>query len=267
MIFRRRRRTLIIFLIPIIIFSVLIHYPSVKSSTLHLGLYEQIHRDDHLSVQPQVCFTQINQRNIRRAIVVHFPIERSFIYISELKWLYLSWIEIIRQQPMDWQTDLFVFALPSTVLDELGCLEVNSQSGKNNCFRINYRSMWDREKNESDLVELIQSKLPTWTRHLDSLGILLENSEIFNEYDYLLRTDIDVFLTPSFAHYIPLDCSFQTGRFLSISSINIWEEIGAGGYTLDYTTHKLSRIAQTLNLLDVNLTDIGSTWFEQENLF
>lgn len=211
MILRRRRRTLIVILIPILIFWGFLHYPSEKSSTRYLSVYEQIHRDDHRSVQPKSCFTRINQRNIRRAIAVHFPVERSFIYISELKWLYLSWIEIIRQQPTDWQTDLVIFGLPSPVLDELGCLESNDRSGKNQCFRIHYRSLWDREKNESDLVELIQRKLPIWTRHLDSLGILLENEEILNEYDYLLRTDIDVFLTPHFAKYIPFDCSFQTG--------------------------------------------------------
>ncbi len=41
--------------------------------------------------------------------------------------------------------------------------------------------------------------------------------------------------------------------------------IGLGGYSLDYTIHKLSRIAQTLNLFDVNFTHVGSTWFEKKN--
>ena len=74
--------------------------------------------------------------------------------------------------------------------------------------------MWDRtidDKNE--LIKLIQSNVPKWFRHLDSLGILLENSDFLNQYDYILRTDLDVFLTPHFAHYIPLDCSFQIGLF------------------------------------------------------
>ena len=234
---RRRRRTLIFVLIIIIIILV---------------LGSRIRHEDHGVIRSKSCFTKSNQRNVRRAIVVHFPVERSFIYISELKWLYLSWIETIRHQPRDWQTDLYVYSLPSSFLEELGCREYRDKSKGNDCFRISYRSLWEREKNESDLVELIQTKLPIWTRHLDSLGILLENPKVFDQYDYILRTDIDVFLTPHFARYIPFDCSFQ---------------IGLGGYTLEYTTHKLSRIAQTLNLSNVNLTDIGSTWFDNGKLF
>jgi hypothetical protein len=214
-------------------------------------LYDQIHYQDNLYLKPKFCFNKTEQRNIRRAILVHFPVERSEVFLSELKWLYLSWIETIQNQPLDWQTDLYIYSLPSPFINELGCNENNQKSTKNNCFRIHYNSLWDKTRNVSELVRLIQSKVPNWSRHLDSLGILLENSELLYRYDYILRTDIDVFLTPNFANYIPFDCSFQ---------------IGLGGYSLDYSVHKLARIAQTLNLFDVNLTDIGSTWFEQENL-
>jgi hypothetical protein len=246
---RRRRRTFFIFLIIIILLYILIRYRYSKSPRSHLTLYDQIHYQDDLYLKPKFCFNKTEQRNIRRAILVHFPVERSGIYISELKWLYLSWIETIQNQPLDWQTDLYIYSLPSSFLDELGC---NQKFEKNNCFRIHYNSLWDKTRNESELIRLIQSKVPNWSRHLDSLGILLENSEFLNQYDYILRTDIDVFLTPHFADYIPFDCSFQ---------------IGLGGYSLDYSVHKLSRIAQTLNLFDVNLTDIGSTWFGQDNIF
>ncbi|CAF4646708.1 unnamed protein product [Rotaria sp. Silwood1] len=243
---RRRRRSFFIFLFILILLYIFIHYPYSTYSSSHSNLFDEIHHEDNLHVTPKYCFTKTEKKNIRRAIIVHFPVERSSVYISELKWLYLSWIEIIKNQPIDWQTDILIYSLPSSLLDELGCYEYNNKASKNNCFRINYNSLWDKIKNNNKLLRLIQIYVPKWCRHLDSLGILLENSDFLNQYDYILRTDLDVFLTPHFAHYIPFDCSFQ---------------IGLGGYSLDYTLNKLSRIAQTLNLLDVNLTHIGSTWY------
>ncbi|CAF0898017.1 unnamed protein product [Rotaria sordida] len=243
---RRRRRNFFIFLLILILLYIFIHYPYSTYSRSHLNLFDEIHSEDNLYVTPKYCFTKTEKKNIRRAIIVHFPIERSSVYISELKWLYLSWIETIQNQPSDWQTNLVIYSLPSSLLDELGCYEYNNKLLKNNCIRINYNSLWNKTKNNNELLRLIQIHVPKWCRHLDSLGILLENSNFLNQYDYILRTDIDVFLTPHFAHYIPFDCSFQ---------------IGLGGYSLDYTLHKLSRIAQTLNLLDANLTHVGSTWY------
>jgi hypothetical protein len=209
---RRRRRTFFIFIFIIILICLFIHSPSSSSSSSsHFTLFDQIHHQDNLYLKPKFCFTKQEKKNIRRAIIVHFPVERSTVYISELKWLYLSWIETIQNQPLDWQTDLLIYSLPSSYLDELGCYENNSKLSKNNCFRINYDSLWDKTKNHSELVRLIQINIPIWCRHLDSLGILIENSEFLNQYDYILRTDLDVFLAPHFAHYIPFDCSFQIG--------------------------------------------------------
>ncbi len=206
----RRRRTFFLFIFIIILLYRFIHFPQSVSPP-RLTLFDQIHDQDNVDLTPKFCLTKTEQKNIRRAIIVHFPIARSGVYISELKWLYLSWIETIQNQPNDWQTDLIIYSLPSSFLDELGCYETNNKSTKNNCFRIHYNSLWDQTKNDSELLRLIQTNVPIWCRHLDSLGILLENSEFLNQYDYVLRTDIDVFLTPHFAHYIPFDCSFQIG--------------------------------------------------------
>jgi len=204
----------------IIFLYIFINFPYSISSPSHLTLFDQIHHQDNLDLTPKFCFTKTEKKNIRRAIIVHFPVERSEVYISELKWLYLSWIETIQKQPFDWQTDLLIYSLPSSFLDELGCYENHQKLSKNNCFRIHYHSLWDNTKNNSELLRLIQINVPIWCRYLDSLGILLENSDILNQYDYVLRTDIDVFLTPHFAHYIPFDCSFQIGS-LSLFLLSI----------------------------------------------
>jgi hypothetical protein len=206
---RRRKRIFFILIFIIIFVYVFINYP--RGTPLPKTLFDQIHHEDNLYLTPKQCFTKTEKKNIRRAILVHFPIDRTSLYTSELKWLYLSWVETIEKQPVDWQTDLLIYSLPSSILDELGCEENKNKLTKNNCFRINYYSLWDKTKTDNDLVKLIQIHIPSWCRHLDSLGILAENTEFLNQYDYILRTDIDVFLTPHFAQYIPFDCSFQIG--------------------------------------------------------
>jgi len=113
---RRRRRTFLIFIFIIILIYVFIHFPSYSiSSSSHLTLFDQIHHHDNLYLKPKFCFTNQEKKTIRRAIIVHFPVERSAVYISELKWLYLSWIETIQNQPLDWQTDLLIYSLPSYI--------------------------------------------------------------------------------------------------------------------------------------------------------
>ena len=208
---RRRRRTCLSFIFVIILLYVLPRYLELTSFSSQSTLFDQIHHDDNLNLRPTQCFTKTEKKNIRRAIIVHFPVQRSSLYLSELKWLYLSWIETIENQPADWQTDLVIYSLPSSSLDELGCNEHTNKSSKNNCIRITYSSLWDKTKSDSELLRLIQTHVPVWCGHLDSLGIFLENSELLYQYDYILRTDLDVFLTPQFARYIPFDCSFQIG--------------------------------------------------------
>lgn len=249
---RRRRRTILILLIVFVCSYVSFQYLISSSTSVPLTIFDHIHFRDDFYFKPSICFTKTEKENIRRAILVYFPIEYSAKYIPELKWLYLSWIEIIQKQPNNWQTDLLVFSLPSSFLDELGCFQYRKDgSKKNNCFRISYRSLWNRT-HDNELFRLIQIHIPEWCRHLNSLGILIENADILNEYDYVLRTDIDVFLTPNFANYIPFDCTFQ---------------IGLGGYSSEYNTHRLSQVAETLQLANIHMEDIGSTWFDINLIF
>lgn len=214
---RRKGRTLMICLLILILLCVSMQYIYLTFSIFYLSVFETIYSQsqNNFHMTSDRCFTKAQKKSIRRAIVVHFPVERSSLYLSELKWLYLSWIEAIKNQPIDWQTDLLIYSLPSLLLDELGCYEKKTKASKNNCFRIHYNSLWDKRSTDNELIPLVQTHIPIWCRHLDSIGILLENSNHLNEYDYIMRTDLDIFLTPSFAHYIPYDCSFQIGMFSS----------------------------------------------------
>ena len=195
----------VLFLLEIVFFS--------TTPTRSFSLIDEIHRDDTTFLRPSRCLTKSTKENVRRAILVHFPFDRSSIYVPELKWLYLSWIETIRNQPTNWQTDLLIYSSSSssTMLDQLNCPLIKEKSTKtNSCFRIPYQSIWKRI-NET-IFRLIQQNVPSWCRHLDSLGILYDQTHLIEHYDYILRTDLDVFLTPQFAHYIPFDCSFQIGK-------------------------------------------------------
>ena len=209
---RHRKRTLLLFIVAALLLYRLRRSNSPKSRR-SLSILDHIRRQDSLSSIPHSCFTNLNKRNVRRAIVVHFPVSRSELYFPELKWLYLSWIETLERQPLDWQTDLLIYALPSPLLDELGCYQTERRDSKGNCYRLDYKSIWDKANENDDIYRFIQIHVPAWCRHLDSLGILLDQSDRLFSYDYILRTDLDVFLAPDFADYIPFDCSFQIGSF------------------------------------------------------
>ena len=210
---RSRRRTLfflLLLLIQVYLGVRALFYLSLKSTRT---ITDEIHNGDQLSLSPKTCFSKLQHGIVRRAILVHFPVERSNIYVSELKWLYLSWIKTIKTQPAQWRTDLLIYSLPTTILDDLGCYSIDQRLDEDQCFRIDYTSLWDRTDSSSDALSAsIRAHVPSWCRHLDSLGILLEQSSVLDDYDYILRTDLDVFLTPDFAHYIPFDCSFQIGK-------------------------------------------------------
>ena len=203
--FRRRKRPCFVLLFTLLVFYLFLRSrPSAPS----WSIWREIHRDDQLFITPGSCSTA---KNVRRAILVHFPVQRASHFLPELKWLYLSWVETLRRQPAHWETDLLVYSRPSSLLDQLGCSSIERKtSGKNRCFRIDYHSLWNRS-NET-LPRLIEQHVPGWCRHLDSLGILLDPSDHLDRYDFVLRTDLDVFLTPDFARYIPSDCSFQVGK-------------------------------------------------------
>ncbi len=44
-----------------------------------------------------------------RGVVVYFPIEKFKEFILEFKWMYRSWIEMLKHEPNKWRTDLIVF--------------------------------------------------------------------------------------------------------------------------------------------------------------
>ncbi|CAF1188022.1 unnamed protein product [Didymodactylos carnosus] len=206
----------------------------IKSDIIHKYFYQSKPR----------CFTSKQQAQneiILRAILIYFPYNQIQTYLSELKWLYLTWIEILKLQS-----------------NNLGCKNGSRQSKTepSDCFVIKYLSLYNPERLnistnrikshvDRSLLLLILKNMPFY-RYLDSIAILYDSYNDIKQYDFVLRTDIDSFLTPQFANYIPFYCTFQ---------------IGQGGYSDSYNIRKLHRLSYSIGLNYSHLVNIGSTWY------
>ncbi|CAM2722764.1 unnamed protein product [Rotaria socialis] len=82
--------------------------------------------------------------------------------------------------------------------------------------------------------------------YIDSINAIYEGYWTFKMYDFVLRTDIDVFIYRHFATYIPQNCSFITG---------------GGGYGTDFNRRKLKRIAHDMGFAHLGISGMGSTWY------
>lgn len=92
---------------------------------------------------------------------------------------------------------------------------------------------------------LLYKNIKTY-EYYDSVNIVAESYPTFKYYDYVLKTDIDVFITKQFAKFLPV--TNQT--FL----------VGRGGYSTNFNTRRLRRIARDMNWEYYNMTNVGSTW-------
>jgi hypothetical protein len=72
-------------------------------------------------------------------------------------------------------------------------------------------------------------------------------------FDYLIRSDIDVFLTPLFGTWLPLHCN----DFIA----------GGGGYSSDFNHKRLQHIADYIGLGSTEIWNLGSTWISTPEQF
>jgi hypothetical protein len=211
----------------------------------------------------------LNSSSIQRAILVFYPSNQETYYLPELRWLYRSWIEMIKYESNQWRTDLIIFTgYYSSSLIQLGCIPNQIRSNNEEepkCRVFIYLRLSAREINpltkqqiiftndsREDLFHIGRSRsillynhIKTY-RYIDSVNIIAEGYPIYSYYDFILKTDLDVFLTKQFANYIP----------------NIWNTlfVGRGGYSTEFNTRRLERIARDMGWKYQNLTNIGSTW-------
>jgi hypothetical protein len=90
--------------------------------------------------------------------------------------------------------------------------------------------------------------------YVDSVMMAFEGYKYFqNKYDFVIRSDMDVFLTPLFAKWLPLNCN----DFLT----------GGGGYSENFNMKRIKKAAQNVNLKSGNVRNLGSTWYSTPHQF
>ena len=179
------------------------------------------------------------------------------IFFPELLWLYRSWIEIMINEPKQWRTDLIIFTDQMTNnLKKLNCLfgkVRQNESEYPQCRVFQYQSILNRHSfihlNRSIDIErsnLLYKHLRNYS-YIDSINVISEGYPIYSQYNSVLRTDLDVFITKYFSNYPPF--------------LNETLFVGLGGYVTEFNRNRLRRIANDINWKYSNLSAIGSTWY------
>jgi hypothetical protein len=236
---------------------------------------------------------RLNEFRFTRGIVIYYPVEKHLSFESEIRWLYLSWIEMQKYEPSKWRTDLILFMPVKTLnskknikqfFEGLNCKAKNKRNSKKDkpmCTIIDYVPVDKRLKkfnntNLKSIDPLIlfshlykdinvfdDDDVNIWKfrailrdlshyGYLDSIMVAFEGYKYF-KFDFLLRTDMDVFLTPLFAKWLPLNCNhFITGR---------------GAYSGDFNMKRIQKAAKNVNLKPDDVRNLGSTWYSTPNQF
>ena len=201
--------------------------------------------------------------------MIFYPESQESRYLPEIRWLYRSWVEMMKSESKYWRTDLLIYTGSySVALQELGCIlnqkrqdhleppqcrvflylrlsnrSINSSIEKNTFYiDVTMKDFYQIDLRRSVLL----TDLMKTYGYVDSVNIIAEAYPTFAFYHFILKTDIDVFLTSAFAKYLPI-----TNRTLLV---------GRGGYSTKFNTRRLRRIARDMNWKYANMTNIGSTW-------
>jgi hypothetical protein len=157
---------------------------------------------------------------MRRAIVIYLEDKRNLMIQFGCLYTSLKYID-------SKDTDLVVFGTKEAL-----------KKVPNDCIKI-----------ENEPI----SYLMQWQNYhyINSIGCLIdENSDFLEDYDLLLRSDADTFLTPAWNSFYP----------------NIYT-VGRGGYVNDENTRSnLKRIAKILGLNHKGIHNIGSTHYGNSKL-
>ncbi|RNA32593.1 secreted protein [Brachionus plicatilis] len=180
---------------------------------------------DYSSPSPNSTF------NIRitKAVIIYFPLDLYDFYANELAWLYRSWIEILKTEPSKWRTDLVIFV-----------------------------HMTNEQLKKFDIFQKLNCSFDNTVAdypNADSVLIAFDGYEFLKEsgYNFVIRSDIDVFLTPLFAKWSPRHCN----AFY----------VGGGAYTANFNMNRLKRAGHHINFKYGFHANLGSTWYSTPDQF
>jgi hypothetical protein len=194
-----------------------------------------------LSTAIEVPF-DVDKTDIVRGIAVYFPASGAQ-QEKELKGLLLSISHVRTFQPSAIKTDLIVFTPPRgyKIAKALGCTEAKRASfdDPERCVIVEHIPLHERP-GEND-------PLRSYNRFLDSVLMVAEFQD-FSSYDYLMKTDMDTFVTPAFA-----DWRLPKGKIIAT---------GKGAYGNPTADRQLSFIMKTtFGMKDQGRVNVGTTWY------
>ena len=230
----------------------------------------------------------LHRIQIVRGIIIYYPALQYEYFEQEFRWLYLSWVEMQKYEPVLWRTDLVVFTdykmylgTNKNMFQEFNCSVNNTRRSRNDepmCTILNYVALKDRQiplydqtalnsinpeelyhylfKNVDAFIDTNENLWKFYGKlkelknynYLDSILIGFDGYKYFEtNFDFLLRTDMDIFLTPFFAKWLPLNCN----DFIT----------GSGAYSHDFNMKRLRKAAKLMKLEFGEIRNLGSTWF------
>jgi hypothetical protein len=143
---------------------------------------------------------------ITRAIAIQFPIKATKHYLIEFKWLYHSWLQMMKFEPAKWRTDLVVFIENKRdyfekrdfFLNELNCRFDNIRKSAKDppmCTLIDYRPFSKRDISFEDMKN---ESLSSIYKHLiEKINIFDFNLSEFDKFYKLMKREV--------SHYSYLD--------------------------------------------------------------
>jgi hypothetical protein len=198
------------------------------------------------------------ESKVLRALLTFYPNDQRITFEPEFRWLYHSWTEMMANESSLWRTDLIVYTTEyETMFKTLDCVydEIRKNSEeKPKCRIFPYVRIKDREtkhqtSTKHQIIDFQRSQLLYKNLrnygYIDSINTVFEYYLSYSMYDYVLRTDLDCFLTQNFALYVPYNHSLLVGH---------------GGYSTAFNNQRLKRIAHDMDWGYANKNSLGSTW-------
>ena len=179
-------------------------------------------------------------KNATRAIVAYFPVDQVHTYLPQLKWFLSSWKSMQSHELPGTVTDVVIIVshmVPG--IEALSCLVD-----------------WRTNRSSPGSCRILTGFETTFTEYKYGASI-----EVFpyaakagglTHYDFLLRSDLDTFLTPVFSTWMPTTMIVGKGGYISSNEI---------------TSHRLKSIAQNMGWTSSveQVDNIGSTWYGGAN--
>ena len=189
--------------------------------------------------------------NVTRAIMAYLPPKMSG-FEKQFKSLYLSIAVMRSYQTSNIKTDMLIFSPDEgqEIPLSLGCVteERLSFEEPEKCVVMNHIETKNRPPLEGGVLD----PLMKYANYLDSINILAEY-KTENPYDYLMRVDLDTFITPGFGVWLPSNISTLV--------------VGKGGYgSTNVNKHLKWTTTKKLGLKDSGLLGLGSTWYGASRL-